>query len=85
MWFDKQELYGQIKKPQQFFELFQAAYSGVTKTDLACPRDGNLMIQATIKEANLPFEACEQCGGMWFDKGEVEDLNKFLKSWETPS
>ncbi len=29
----------------------------------------------------LELDHCEKCGGVWFDKGEVEKLNEFLKSW----
>ncbi|MFH1724820.1 MAG: zf-TFIIB domain-containing protein [Elusimicrobiota bacterium] len=85
VWFDQQEVYARIKRPAQFFEVFKAAYADSTDTKYACPRDGKPMIQATIEAAELPFEACTQCGGMWFDEGEVEKLNRYLDDWDACS
>jgi len=82
VWFDQQEVYARIKRPIQFFETFKQAYGKSTPTDYACPRDGEKMIQATIESAQLPFEACTKCGGMWFDKGEMQTLNKYLEEWQ---
>lgn len=82
VWFDQQEIYAQVKSPTQFFEAFKEAYQDSVETKFVCPRDGQTMIQATIKAAELPFEACTKCGGMWFDQGEVEKLNAYLEKWD---
>ncbi len=81
VWFDQQEIYAKVKRSTQFYEVFKKAYQKATKTDLPCPRDNEPMIQTTVEDISLPFEACEKCGGMWFDKGEVEKLNEFLKNY----
>ncbi|MFH2202674.1 MAG: zf-TFIIB domain-containing protein [Elusimicrobiota bacterium] len=82
VWFDQQEIYAKIKNPTKFFAAFKEAYSKAAETDFKCPRDGERMIQTTFERASLPFEACAKCGGMWFDKGEVEKLNRFLDEWQ---
>ncbi len=81
VWFDQQEVYAKIKRSVQFYEVFKKAYQKAEKTDLLCPRDSEPMIQATVEDISLPFEACEKCGGMWFDKGEVDKVNKYLETW----
>jgi len=82
VWFDQQEIYARVKSPARFFEHFKEAYQTAKETEFTCPRDGKKMIQAVFEKAALPFEACQHCGGMWFDKGEVEKLNSFLEQWQ---
>jgi len=82
VWFDQQEVYAKVKSPAAFFELFKEAYQAAKESEFVCPRDGKKMIQATLSKVDIPFEACEECGGMWFDKGEVEQVNRFLEQWQ---
>jgi len=41
-------------------------------TQLRCPRDGGEMVTVTIE--NVQVDRCTQCGGMWLDAGELEQL-----------
>jgi hypothetical protein len=43
-------------------------------TKLRCPKDA---AKLTHKELlGVPVEECPHCGGMWLDKGEMEELAK---------
>jgi hypothetical protein len=47
---------------------------------MRCPKDGAAL--ATIERAGVTVEECPQCGGVWFDKGEMETVAKREKdSW----
>ena len=39
---------------------------------MLCPRDGTALVE--IDQHGVTIEECPQCGGMWFDKGEVETV-----------
>lgn len=41
-------------------------------TQLRCPRDGGEMVTVTLE--NVQIDRCTQCGGMWLDAGELEQL-----------
>lgn len=42
--------------------------------DGRCPRDGSVLTLAT--EQNVTIDVCPTCGGVWLDKGELEQLSK---------
>jgi Zn-finger nucleic acid-binding protein len=45
--------------------------------DLHCPKDKSLMIRMVdLRQPHVHFESCKICGGMFFDAGELKDLNK---------
>ena len=47
---------------------------------MRCPKDGNPLV--AIDQHGVTVEECPQCGGLWFDKGEVETVAKREKdSW----
>jgi len=40
-----------------------------------CPVDGAELIKRRIVEA-VVIDACQKCGGLWFDKGELEIIER---------
>jgi len=48
--------------------------------NMRCPKDGTAL--ASIDQHGVTVEECPKCGGLWFDKGEVETVAKREKdSW----
>ena len=45
----------------------------LASTIMDCPRDGT-KLEAKIYEANIEVDACARCGGMFLDKGELEQI-----------
>lgn len=43
-------------------------------TQLRCPRDGGEMV--TVTHDDVQIDRCTQCGGMWLDAGELEQLTQ---------
>jgi hypothetical protein len=37
-----------------------------------CPRCGTVLAERTVDE--VPIDVCDDCGGVWLDKGELEQL-----------
>lgn len=44
------------------------------RVTMKCPNDGELLLKKTIKDVTIDY--CPKCGGIHFDKGEVESLIK---------
>lgn len=42
------------------------------KSPLTCPKDGSLMEIVAVEQVEL--DRCPDCGGMWFDLGELRGL-----------
>jgi hypothetical protein len=40
-----------------------------------CPVDGSDMIKRRIADA-VVIDTCQKCGGLWFDKGELEIIER---------
>jgi hypothetical protein len=40
-----------------------------------CPVDGQDLIKRRIADA-VVIDACQKCGGLWFDKGELEIIER---------
>ncbi len=38
-----------------------------------CPRDGGILVERELHHVKL--DVCETCGGVWLDKGELEQLS----------
>ncbi len=38
-----------------------------------CPRDGGSLVERELHHVKL--DVCETCGGVWLDKGELEQLS----------
>ncbi|MHC4989856.1 MAG: zf-TFIIB domain-containing protein [Planctomycetota bacterium] len=44
-------------------------------TDIKCPRDGTPMISRRHPDQkHIQYEQCSECGGAYFDAGELRDL-----------
>ena len=39
-----------------------------------CPRCTKVLVEKTVAE--ITVEGCPECGGAWFDKGELDDVAK---------
>lgn len=52
-----------------------AARAATERSDLApkCPRDGGSLVERELHHVKL--DVCENCGGVWLDKGELEQLS----------
>ena len=62
-----------IEKLREKIEVAQAAKAAGTSS-MRCPRcDGNLQ---ESKVENVLIDTCEQCGGVWLDSGELEQLTR---------
>jgi hypothetical protein len=47
---------------------------------MRCPKDGTAL--ASVDHHGVMVEECPKCGGLWFDKGELETIAKREKdSW----
>ena len=55
--------------PQMFSGGFQKLFRHI---NLDCPNDGTRLLRQPIGKATIDF--CENCGGIFFDKGEIETL-----------
>jgi hypothetical protein len=55
--------------------------AGAAETaSMRCPKDGTAL--ASIDQHGVMVEECPKCGGLWFDKGELETVAKREKdSW----
>ena len=53
---------------------------GEAAGSMRCPKDGTVL--ASVDQHGVTVEECPKCGGLWFDKGEVETVAKREKdSW----
>ena len=56
-------------------ELDAARAAGTApSTALQCPRDGGALVEREFHHVKV--DVCSECGGMWFDKGEVDQLER---------
>lgn len=51
-----------------------APYCMANEKTIRCPRDGGRMEQERI--GSVRIDRCPQCGGIWLDKGELEQVVK---------
>jgi hypothetical protein len=52
----------------------QRAGAAQPVASMRCPKDGTAL--ASIDQHGVTIEECPKCGGLWFDKGEVETIAK---------
>ena len=45
---------------------------------MKCPHDGTAL-SARVYEADIQVDECESCGGMWLDKGELEQIQETIE------
>lgn len=77
VWLDKGEIYQFVNRRQELHKALQEAYKKIAPSTLPCPRCRKAMFQATLPPA-LAVEVCAACGGNWFDRGEIDAVNKML-------
>lgn len=54
-------------------ELDAARAAGVgPSTSMQCPRDGGALVEREFHHVKV--DVCSECGGVWLDKGELEQL-----------
>lgn len=48
---------------------------------MQCPRCESPLQEETIKDISnsIQVDACHKCGGTWFDKGELEQIDKIVE------
>ncbi len=52
--------------------------SGGSAPSRCCPRDGgNLVTLNNLPQVHVQYEQCPICGGIYLDKGELNDLNSY--------
>ena len=78
VWLDNGEVYLYAKDPQGVFQALKEAYAQGAPSPRTCPRDGSRLQQVRPGGSSLVIDACPSCGGDWFDKGEIQQLNVLL-------
>ncbi|MFP4026893.1 MAG: zf-TFIIB domain-containing protein [Candidatus Brocadiia bacterium] len=76
LWFDNGELQEILRT--------NAGHRGVPpereETDLACPRCGGRLFTFVYPPTDVTVDACEDCGGVWLDRGEFEQIREWHHS-----
>jgi hypothetical protein len=58
----------------------QKAGAAQPAASMRCPKDGTAL--ASVDHQGVTVEECPKCGGLWFDKGELDTVAKREKdSW----
>lgn len=47
-----------------------------TKKVILCPACGNTMSKIFLPDKNIDVDFCDDCGGLFFDCGELESFDK---------
>jgi len=70
-----------IQRDKALLEKLKQQQAGAAEpAGMRCPKDGTAL--ASIDQHGVTVEECPKCGGLWFDKGEVETVAKREKdSW----
>lgn len=61
-------------RDKELLEKLKRQKSGAAEAapSMRCPKDGTALV--AIDQHGVTVEECPQCGGLWFDKGEVETV-----------
>ncbi|MEO0513215.1 MAG: zf-TFIIB domain-containing protein [Planctomycetota bacterium] len=71
MRFDTKKLFKRLDE-----EVAIAGKASRTPVVLKCPRDGTPMVTVRMHDQkHIEYEVCPECGGVYFDAGELEDLS----------
>ena len=63
------------ERDRALLEKLKQQKAGAAETaSMRCPKDGTAL--ASIDQHGVTVEECPQCGGLWFDKGELETIAK---------
>lgn len=82
MWLDLNEIHRvlAIKGESKRIELTEPskARPGSGRQARLCPRDGGHMITlSNLPQVHVEYEQCPICGGIYLDRGELNDLNSY--------
>ena len=84
IWFDAREASAYFEMADDLPQL-KAALEGATQTDLACPRCNFALNEVRFhRDFDVMIDFCMQCGGLFFDKGEVPAVEKIAASLHHP-
>jgi Zn-finger nucleic acid-binding protein len=76
IWFDKDELANYIELSKDIPEIKEMKKQA-RKTDLSCPKcKGALEELPFSSQTNILVDRCENCGGIFFDAGEIVEAEK---------
>lgn len=73
-WLDKGEIYAFTRRARELHEELSTAYRAAKPSRRPCPRCALAMHEVRVARVGVSFEACGQCGGNWFDRGEAAAL-----------
>ena len=62
-----------IEKLREKMKVAEEAKAAATSA-MKCPRCDDTLKEGKVDE--ITMDACEKCGGIWLDSGELEKLNK---------
>lgn len=85
LWFEEDELRNaKDEKDQDFNWLDIDLWSDQTKFQLgagrkACPKDGVPLYEVRYGDSDIRVDVCEQCRGIWLDRGEFKKIAQYLK------
>lgn len=74
IWLDKGEIFHFAKHPKALAEALRQASQGAPRGELTCPRTGEPMVELKLFDGQLSLDACPRTGGLWLDRGELEEL-----------
>ncbi|OIO49845.1 hypothetical protein COZ78_03460 [bacterium (Candidatus Gribaldobacteria) CG_4_8_14_3_um_filter_42_11] len=86
LWFEQDELRkAKDEKDQDFNWLDIDLWSDQTKFQLgegqkACPKNGVPLYEAGYGDSGIKVDVCEQCHGVWLDRGEFKKIAQYLKN-----
>jgi len=68
----------EVSEEEDLAEVVQVA---VFEKKIKCPKCNIDMKK--ISKNNITLDKCQKCGGIWFDPGEMEKLNKVeVEKWQ---
>lgn len=80
-WLDKGEITFFVKDPRKVDTFLEKRGLILPKDTLrGCPHCDGSLIEGALIDENLLVDQCNKCEGIWFDRDEIENLNKILGS-----
>lgn len=74
VWLDKSEIYYYAKDAARLFSVIAEAYRAPRASRFLCRRCDLQMCEVAFPAPGPVIDACRQCGGTWFDDGEITAL-----------
>lgn len=73
-WLDKGEVSHFSPRPRELLQAIQAALATPEKHGQCCPRCKKELWEIRLQPIDLSIDRCNQCGGLWFDEKELQQL-----------